>query len=110
MMRYVSQCDFRSVLRGAPQQKTPAIRGLRFGNSVLNLTGVGGRACANLCVPYRGTGKEPLSIMSLEFSAASIFEKTVYVASGLPKDREVSSLQALCDARLDVLYARGNGE
>lgn len=33
-----------------------------------------------------------------------------YAASGLPKDREVSSLQALCDACLDVLYARGNGE
>ncbi|WP_199735105.1 hypothetical protein [Fretibacterium sp. OH1220_COT-178] len=48
--------------------------------------------------------------MSLEFSAASIFEKTVYAASGLPKDREVSSLQALCDACLDVLHARGNGE
>ena len=30
-----------------------------------------------------------------------------YAAAGLPEEREVSSLQALCDACLDVLYERG---
>ena len=30
-----------------------------------------------------------------------------YAAAGLPAEREVSSLQALCDACLDVLYERG---
>lgn len=48
--------------------------------------------------------------MSLEFSAAPIFEKTVYAASALPRKREASGLRALCDACLDVLYARGSGE
>ena len=32
-----------------------------------------------------------------------------YAASGLPREREVSSLQALCDACLDVLYERRCG-
>ena len=31
-----------------------------------------------------------------------------YAAAGLPAEREVSSLQALCDACLDVLYERGD--
>ena len=56
----------------------------------------------------RGVAEELWRERDMPIATACTELPLAYAAAGLPAEREVSSLRALCDACLDVLYERGD--